>query len=169
MHDSSTKELSYRMAQRFLCCDFALNIMLTARCVIGFPQNSEDLYGFLFKHYQERRFWWEMLVLLRKLGFALIIHQPKAPEQQTLLGIMCLLPYIALVNGVRPYSHVYLNWMDMLGASFATSLALSGLVMFGGYDTQLTTDQVCIPTVNLEYLNQLQFQLWLPTACGWGL
>ena len=105
-------------------------------------QDAEDLYGFLFRHFDEKRFWWEMLVLLRKLGFAAIIHQPKAPEQQTMLGILCLLPYIALVNGVRPYSSHYLNWMDMLGASFASSLALSGLIMFGGYDTQLDTDQV---------------------------
>ena len=82
------------------------------------------------------------MVLLRKLGFAAIVHQPKAPEQQTMLGILCLLSYISLVTGVRPYIAYYLNWMDMLGAAFATSLAFSGLVMFGGYDTQLSTNAV---------------------------
>ena len=84
-------------------------------------------------------------MLLRKLGFAAVVHQPKAPEQQTMIGILCLLPYIAMVNGVRPYMSTYLNWMDALGAAFATSLAFSGLVMFGGYDTQLDQSQVGLP------------------------
>ena len=105
-------------------------------------QSATELYGFLFRHYQEKSFWWEMMVLLRKLGFAVIVHQPKAPEQQTMLGILCLLSYISLATGVRPYVANYLNWMDILGAAFATSLAFSGLVMFGGYDTQLSTDTV---------------------------
>ena len=83
-----------------------------------------------------------MLVLARKFMFCLIVNLPKAPEQQTLLGIMCLIPYIALVQGQRPYTSWYLNWMDLLGASLATALALSGLVMFGGYVTTLTSQQV---------------------------
>ena len=110
-------------------------------------QNCEELYGFLFRHYQEKSFWWEMMVLLRKLGFAAIVHQPKAPEQQTMLGILCLLSYISLVTGARPYVAYYLNWMDKLGAAFATSLAFSGLVMFGGYDTQLSTNTVRLHSV----------------------
>ena len=105
-------------------------------------QSATEMHGFLFRHYQEKSFWWEMMVLLRKFGFAVIVHQPKAPEQQTMLGILCLLSYISLVTGVRPYAAHYLNWMDILGAAFATSLAFSGLVMFGGYDTQLSTNTV---------------------------
>lgn len=81
-------------------------------------------------------------MLSRKLAFAVIVNLPKAPEQQTVLGIVFLLPYITLVYGHRPYSTPYLNWMDLLGTSFATSLALSGLVMFGGYDTLLTVSEV---------------------------
>lgn len=104
-------------------------------------QQCMDLYGFLFKHYEEQQFWWEVLVLVRKVAFCLIVNLPKAPEQQTLLGIICLLPYIALVNGQRPYSTPYLNVMDLLGASAATAIALAGLVMFGGYDTTLTSDE----------------------------
>ena len=50
---------------------------------------------------------------------------------------MCLFPYIALTYKLRPYGQTYLNTMDLLGASMATVLALSGLVMFGGYDTQI--------------------------------
>lgn len=100
------------------------------------------MYGFLFRHFEERQFWWELVVLTRKLLFALIVNTRNAPEQQTMLGILCLLPYIALVNGQRPYSSKWLNYMDLLGASFATSLALSGLVMFGGYATALTVDEV---------------------------
>jgi hypothetical protein len=98
-----------------------------------------DLYGFLFKHYEEKQFWWEVLVLVRKLAFCLIVNLPKAPEQQTLLGIICLLPYIALVDGQRPYSSTYLNLMDLLGASAACAITLAGLVMFGGYRTTLST------------------------------
>ncbi len=84
-------------------------------------------------------------MLLRKSSFAVIVHLPKAPEQQTMLGILCLLPYIALVNGVRPYTSTYLNWMDTLGTSFATTLAIAGLIMFGGYDTRLNSSQVGPP------------------------
>ena len=105
-------------------------------------QTATDNFGFLFKHYQERQFWWEMLILLRKCAFAIVVNLPKAPEEQTILGIMCLMPYIALVYNQRPYGTTYLNVMDILGASLSTTLALSGLVMFGGYDTQLTDTEV---------------------------
>ena len=50
---------------------------------------------------------------------------------------MCLFPYIALTYKLRPYGQTYLNTMDLLGASMATAMALSGLVLFGGYDTQI--------------------------------
>lgn len=99
----------------------------------------------MFKHFGERVFWWELLVLARKFFFCLMVHLPKAPEQQTMMGVMCLLPYIALVNGQRPYSASYLNTMDLVGASLATALALAGLMMFGGYQTRLTVFEVRCP------------------------
>ena len=98
-------------------------------------------------------------MLLRKLGFAAVVHQPKAPEQQTMIAILCLLPYVAMVNGVRPYMSTYLNWMDALGAAFATSLAFSGLVMFGGYDTQLDRSQVGLPALHTTFLGALPSSL----------
>jgi len=101
--------------------------------------DAMELYGFLFRHYKEREFWWELVILARKLFFGIIINMPKAPEQQTMLAIMCLFPYIALVYQRRPHNSNYLTVMDVLGASFAGSLALSGLVMFGGYDTQISS------------------------------
>jgi hypothetical protein len=101
-------------------------------------QNAEELYGFLFRHYKEREFWWEVVTLMRKLAFAIIINMPKAPEEQTMLAIMALFPYIAIAYQRRPHVTTYLTVMDVLGASFAGSLALSGLVMFGGYDTRLS-------------------------------
>lgn len=76
-------------------------------------------------------------MIARKFVFALIINLPQAPEQQTMLSILSLLPYIVLTYRSRPYTSTYLNTMDILGASMATSLAVSGLVMFGGYNTML--------------------------------
>lgn len=115
-------------------------------------QNAQELYGFLFRHYKEREFWWEIVILMRKLAFGVIINQPKAPEAQTMLAIMCLFPYIALVYQRRPHISNYLTVMDVLGASFAGSLALSGLVMFGGYDTTLTPYEVRHPTAAMHHL-----------------
>ena len=113
----------------------ALSVRFTA-------QRATGLYGFLFRHYEERQFWWEMMVLGRKLIFALIVNLPKAPEQQAMLGILCLIPYISLVYVRSPYSSRWLNYMDLLGAFFAGCLALSGLTMFGGLETELTTSEV---------------------------
>ena len=107
-------------------------------------QGAKDLYGFLFRHYEEQEFWWELVVLARKALVAVIIHLPKAPEQQTMLGIMVLLGYISLTYHQQPYSSTYLNTMDTVGAAMATGLALAGLVMFGGFDTELDTYLVSI-------------------------
>ena len=102
-------------------------------------QEANDLYGFLFRHYEEQQFWWELVVLARKALVALVIHLPKAPEQQTMLGIIILFGYISLSCQQRPYSSTYLNYMDAIGAAMATALTLAGLVMFGGYQTGLDT------------------------------
>lgn len=100
-------------------------------------QNAESLYGFLFLHYCEQLFWWELAVLGRKLVFAAIVNLPKAPVQQAMLAIQCILPYIVMVYRRRPYTTRYLNNMDLLGTAFAASLIFSALVMFGGYETRL--------------------------------
>ena len=102
-------------------------------------QDAQAYYGFLFRHYEEQGFWWELVVLARKALVAVIIHLPKAPEQQTMLGILVLLGYISLTHQQQPYTATYLNTMDTVGAAMATGLALAGLVMFGGYDTELNT------------------------------
>lgn len=104
---------------------------------LGFLQEATELYGFLFRHYEEREFWWEMSILTRKMVFAIIVNMPRSPEQQAMLSIMCLLPYIVYTYRRRPYSHVWLNTMDLVGASMAAGLAFAGLVMFGGYYTAL--------------------------------
>lgn len=83
-----------------------------------------------------------MLVLSRKFTFAIIVNLPKSPEQQTMLGIMCLLAYVWLVYLYRPYTSNYLNVMDFWGTCIALALILSGLVMFGGYETMLGTEVV---------------------------
>jgi hypothetical protein len=101
-----------------------------------------DLYGFLFRHYREQEYWWELLVLSRKLAFAVIVNMPKMPEAQTMLGIIVLFAYIAIAQALTPYMERYLTLMDLVGASMATAIAMAGLVMFGGFDTRLATDPV---------------------------
>ncbi len=101
-------------------------------------KTSLDRFGFLFCHYGEQGFWWELMVLTRKLAFAVIVNLPRAPEQQTMLGILCLLPYVLLVYRYKPYVSSYLDTMDLVGTTLAAGLALTGLVLFGGYETHLT-------------------------------
>ena len=74
--------------------------------------------------------------------FAVIVNLPKAPEQQTMLAILSLVPYISLVYGVRPYASPYLNVMDLVGTSVAMAMSLGGLVLYGGYDSQIKEDLV---------------------------
>ena len=112
-------------------------------------QSALDRFGFLFCHYEEQGFWWELLVLMRKLTFAVIVNLPRAPEQQTVLGILCLLPYIMLVFRNKPYVDAYLDTMDLVGTTLSAALALTGLILFGGYDTRLTPFESSIIQITL--------------------
>jgi hypothetical protein len=105
-------------------------------------ERAIDLYGFLFRHYHERQYWWELLVLSRKLAFAVIVNLPKMPEAQTMLGIIVLFAYIAIAQAMTPYMQRYLTLMDLVGASMATAIAMAGLLMFGGFDTLLPVGPV---------------------------
>ena len=75
--------------------------------------------------------------MARKFVFAIIVNLPKAPEQQTMMGILVLVPYIILVYGFRPYASRHLNVMDFVGTTMAMSISLGGLVLYGGYDTRI--------------------------------
>ena len=74
--------------------------------------------------------------------FAIIVNLPKAPESQTMLAILSLIPYISLVYGVRPYASPYLNVMDLVGTSVAMAMSLGGLVLYGGYDSHISKELV---------------------------
>jgi hypothetical protein len=107
--------------------------------------NFAAMYGFLFKGYDVDRFYWEVVVTLRKIAMQfLVVFFSKAPQVQSYLITCLLIAIVALTLDKAPYMDQYvkvqngpnekptIEKVDHLSTFENVSLSVSFAIFFGG-------------------------------------
>ena len=102
------------------------------------------MYGFLFKGYDVDRFYWEVVVTLRKIAMQfLVVFFSKAPQVQSYLITCLLIAIVALTLDKAPYMDQYvkvqnganekptIEKVDHLSTFENVSLSVSFAIFFG--------------------------------------
>ena len=88
-------------------------------------------FGFLFRRYDQRCFWWELVVLMKKLGIALVHHQlPPGSIEQGAAAVLVIVTYGLSVVRFQPYDAPHMDAMDYVAEVMSMLLAVSGLAFF---------------------------------------
>jgi hypothetical protein len=88
-------------------------IFFYARDLLG---DSEvfTMFGFLYAGYKKKYFWWEMMVLLRKVLATVIALVPIGVELQAICAVGLLLVLIVIQLVVRPFKDERINVLDCM-------------------------------------------------------
>jgi hypothetical protein len=90
-------------------------------------------FGFLFRRYDDNCFWWELVVLLKKLGVSLVRHQmPPASIEQATAAFLVIVSYGLGVMRFQPYDGDHMDAMDNVAEMMSMLLAVFGMVFFTG-------------------------------------
>ena len=88
-------------------------------------------FGFLFRRYDQRCFWWELIVLLKKLSIALVHHQlPPGSIEQGAAAALVIITYGLSVMRFQPYDAPHMDSMDYIAEIMSMLLAVAGLAFF---------------------------------------
>jgi hypothetical protein len=85
--------------------------------------------GFLFRRYTPSAFWWEVVVLARKLGLVLL-QQISSPLEQTWALVILLLAYTCAVMRTQPYTSPLLVRMDICAMVITIMVTLLGFIFY---------------------------------------
>jgi len=114
------------------------------RCGAAAPRRLvelQDRCGFLFRRYAPAAFWWELVVLARKLVLVLV-RQISSPLEQCWLMVVLLLGYIAAVMRVQPYESSLLVRMDTVAMCLSLLTVITGFIFYS--DTMPDLDATAI-------------------------
>ena len=112
-------------------------------------KRCERRFGFLFRRYEDEYFWWEVVILSRKLTYGLCGTLMAAPMEQLLTMIFLLTLFAAVFLRVRPYDKASLDVMECI------SLISNLMVLFGGfmfYSELLSDDDAHSAAVGIQVL-----------------
>lgn len=106
---------------------FALAVLVRNKRVLGLMQKREitaaeleeitqvkTKYGFLFSGYDARTFFWEIIVMYRKILIIMttVFLSPVSPESQVLVVILLIVVNMLLSSHYQPYFSPTLNRME---------------------------------------------------------
>lgn len=99
------------------------------------------------RRYRPNCFWWELLVLGRKLTFAIMVFLRQI-EQILVITVVCVV-YIGALFLTQPYMDRHLTYMDMFSISSTTILIYSGFFFYSDIVTNSERDALAVCIVVL--------------------
>jgi len=90
-------------------------------------RKCERRFGFLFRRYEDEWFWWELVILARKLTYLMCGSLMTSPLEQLLTMILVLTAFCSVFLMARPYDKVQLDVMECI------SLISNLILMFAGF------------------------------------
>mmetsp|Transcript_15109 Transcript_15109/g.38851 ORF Transcript_15109/g.38851 Transcript_15109/m.38851 type:complete len:2663 (+) Transcript_15109:417-8405(+) len=94
--------------------------------------------GFLFRRYTPQAYWWELVVLARKLALVLI-KQISSPLEQTWVVVVVLLVYTGAVMRYQPYENKLLVRMDMTAMCLTIFVTITGFIFYSDSMPDIST------------------------------
>lgn len=94
--------------------------------------------GFLFRRYRPQAFWWELVVLARKLALVLL-KQISSPREQTWVVIVVFLTYTGAVMRYQPYENKLLVQMDMTAMCLTIFVTILGFIFYSDTMPDIST------------------------------
>ena len=84
-------------------------------------EEAKRQFGFLFRRYHPRHFWFELPVLMLKLYCTVVLHLPLplVPEERAILLVPALFAYLAYLTRIKPHDNSALEILDCLGKHFS--------------------------------------------------
>lgn len=115
---------------------FFLPFLVFWRVRKGRDKLEEDLhlamkYGFLFKTYSHKYYYWEMVVFLRKVSILLVqVLASFDVVVQAIMSLFILLVCTVLQNQLQPFKTPDLNSLELWGLRMSQALLLAGLFFY---------------------------------------
>eukprot|EP00949_MAST-11_sp_MAST-11-sp1_P001459 g1459.t1 len=93
---------------------------------------SASVYAFLYGGYKRDRYYWEVVIMVRKvlLNLILVVMASAPPLAQGLVVLMTLLAFKNAHSVYQPYSNDILNRIESLSLMLAVSVLLLGFFLF---------------------------------------
>ena len=93
---------------------------------------SANVYKFLYGGYNEKAYYWESVIMLRKivLNVVLVILASAEPLAQGLVVLLVLIGFAAVHIGNMPYSDRLLNHIEMGSLVLSCGMLYAGLFLF---------------------------------------
>ena len=92
---------------------------------------AKEQFGFLFRRYEPGRYWWELVVLLKKLSIAIVHHNlPPASIEQGASTCLVIVTYGLAVARFGPYDNNYLDAMDYIAETMSILFVIAGMAFF---------------------------------------
>ena len=90
---------------------WVIGIPLLAFCALYEEKNSLEVklnkirFGFLFKGYKKKAYYWEIVVMLRKviLAFISVFMESYGTTLQAMLVIVLVVGFVIMTNVIRPF------------------------------------------------------------------
>ena len=120
-----------------------------------------NVLGFLFNGFKPNLFYWEIVIMVRKLFFAVIsvVFRPIGADIQAYTGIGVLTVAMSLQIKLQPYESGEMNQMELLALFTSFSTLYCGLFLFTPNTSELFRE-FCSVAVVLANIGFLAFVLW---------
>jgi len=127
--------------------------LLLYRC--RFKLDDPDVrrkWSFLYRGYEHRCWYWELIIICRKLILALIVSSlADRPSIQGLLGLGVLIATMTLNLKLLPWQSDLLDQLDLMASIISTSTVYAGLYFYS--TTELSPDDSAVITWVLITVN----------------
>eukprot|EP00951_Prasinocladus_malaysianus_P004998 scaffold35523_cov40-Prasinocladus_malaysianus.AAC.1 len=115
---------------------------------------AKQRFGFLFRRYDPARFWWELVVMLKKLLITLVRHQlPSASIEQGAFAALIVISYGMSVYRFKPYDAPHLDSMDYVAEAMSMMLSILGLAFLSGHLPESEVQKIGIALMVLSILS----------------
>lgn len=128
---------TYRGVAILLIVVFIIGLPLYLTAVYGVGWTNELLnhpsflrrYGFLYQRYETEYFYWELMLMLRRVGlcYALVFFRDE-PYRQALLGFAILIASFSAQVSIKPFRSELIDFIDSAGIYVNTLYIIVGLL-----------------------------------------
>lgn len=96
----------------------AISFLILKKNVAG-NTKYKDVFAFMFQGFREKRYYWEIVIMIRKLGlaFCAIVLKPLGTDIQAYGACMVVLCAMYWQTEIKPYESPKMNFAEMFGLS----------------------------------------------------
>ena len=93
-------------------------------------RHIQSIFGFLFIGYKDNSFYWEFMVLIRKISFLAVALFWEDPFLQSIVGLFVIILSIMIHMAVWPYQQLFLNVVELMSLFSLFSLVVLSVLLW---------------------------------------